>query len=80
MAKVSVSLDAMDLEWLRDRARRLHDGNLSGAVAEAVHLARQHEALGAMLDALGAPVLSPEEVDEVMAELEGRSPGAQKSA
>lgn len=72
MAKVSISIDAADLKWLRARARRFHDGNLSGAVGELVRQARHSEALGAMLDDLGAPVLSPEEVEEVVAELEGR--------
>jgi hypothetical protein len=63
MAKVSISIDDADLRWLRTRARRLHGGNLSAAVAEGTRLVRHNEALGALLDQLGAPELSPVDFD-----------------
>jgi Arc/MetJ-type ribon-helix-helix transcriptional regulator len=72
MAKLSISLGDSDVRWLKSRARLHHRGNLSSAVAEAVRVARQNEAMHALLDDLGAPELTLEEVDEVMSELEGR--------
>jgi hypothetical protein len=72
MAKVSISIDDADLRWLKRRAQRLHGGNLSAAVAEGTRLVRHNEALGALLDHLGAPELSPVELDALSAELDGR--------
>lgn len=72
MAKVSISIDEADLLWLRRRAKRLYGGNLSSAVAEATRLMRHNEAMGALLDRLGAPELSPVEVDLLAADLDGR--------
>ena len=72
MAKVSISIDDADLRWLRLRARRLHGGNLSAAVAEGTRLIRHNEALGTLLDELGAPELSPAETEALSAELDGR--------
>ena len=71
MAKVSISIDDADLRWLRRRAKRVHGGNLSAAVAEGTRLVRHREALGDLLDELGAPHLSAEEVDSVASELMG---------
>lgn len=71
MAKVSISIDDADLQWLKRRARRLYGGNLSAAVAEGTRLARHREALGALLDELRAPVLSDTEVEALVAELDG---------
>ena len=59
MAKLSISIDDADLRWVKQRARRLHGGNLSAAIAEGTRILRHNEALGAMLDKLGAPELSP---------------------
>jgi hypothetical protein len=72
MAKVSISIEDADLRWLKKRAKRLHGGNLSAAVAEGTRLVRHREALGTLLDELGAPQLSSEELDRAAAELEGR--------
>jgi hypothetical protein len=74
MAKVSISIDDADLKWLKRRARRIHGGNLSAAVAEGTRLVRHNETLGALLDKLGAPELSPEESAKLTAELDGRLP------
>lgn len=73
MAKTSISIDDADLEWLEERAARVHGGNLSAAIAEATRLLRHNEALGSLLDDLGAPMLSPRELDALGAELDGRS-------
>jgi hypothetical protein len=74
MAKVSISIDDADLKWLKRRARRVHGGNLSAAVAEGTRLVRHNEALGALLDKLGAPELSPDERAKLTEELDGRLP------
>jgi hypothetical protein len=74
MAKVSISIDEDDLKWLKQRAKRLHAANLSAAIAEGTRLLRHNEALGKLLDDLGAPELSPAELAAVGAELQGISP------
>jgi hypothetical protein len=71
MAKISVSIDDSDLRWLKRRARAVHGGNLSAAIAEGTRLLRHHEALGALLDELEAPALTPAESDALGAELLG---------
>jgi hypothetical protein len=73
MAKVSISIEEADLRWLRKRAKLVHGGNLSAAVAEGTRLVRHREALGALLDELGAPRLSPDELEAAAEELTGRS-------
>lgn len=52
--KISVSLDRADLLALRRRARRLHGGNLSAAVAEGVRRVREEEGREALAAWLGA--------------------------
>ena len=64
--KVSVTLDDAALSWLRKRAKLLHAGNLSAAIAETTELARKNEALLALLDADGRPELSAAEVSEIV--------------
>ena len=76
MARVSISIDDADLRWLRKRAQRLHGGNLSAAIAEGTRLLRHRESLGALLDELGAPQLSSDELDRAAAELARRPVGA----
>jgi hypothetical protein len=71
MAKLSISIEDADLRWLKQRARRLHGGNLSRAIAEGTRILRHNEALGTLLDDLGAPVLSGSELAAVVAELTG---------
>jgi hypothetical protein len=51
--KVSISLDRSDLKLLRTRARRLHGGNLSAAVAEGVGRIREEEGRRALVTWLG---------------------------
>ena len=50
--KVSISVDADDLKWLRRRAKR-HGGNLSAVMAEATRLLRQREARERVLERFG---------------------------
>ncbi len=78
MAKLSISIADDDLRWLERRAKRLHRGNLSAAVAEQTRLARHHEALGVMLDRLGVPELSEPESDAWIAEIDGRAKKAKR--
>src|SRR5262249_12046245 len=78
VAKTSISIDDADLRWLRQRARRLHAGNLSAAVSEGIRLLRHKEAMGALLDRLGAPELSAAELGAAWAELDGRAPSRPK--
>src|SRR5690606_2690693 len=74
MAKVSISIDDADLAWLKERAARLHGGNLSAALAEGTRLLRHQEALVMLLDDLGAPELSASELEALSSELDGRAP------
>lgn len=67
--KVSISLDRSDLVLLRRRARRLHGGNLSAAVAEGVRRLQEDEGRKALVDWLGeAGTATPEELESVRAE------------
>jgi hypothetical protein len=66
--KISVTIDEGDLSWLRRRAKRLHGGNLSAAIAEATRTLRKQEALRAFLDDEGVPRLEPRELAEITAE------------
>lgn len=50
--KISISVDAADLQWLRRRAKRL-GGNLSAVFAEATRLLRQREARERLLQRFG---------------------------
>ena len=51
--KLSVSLDRTELQLLRRRARRLHGGNLSAAIAEGVRRLREEEGREALVAWLG---------------------------
>jgi len=69
--KVSISVDADDLRWLRRRAKR-RGGNLSAVIAEATKLLRQREARERLLKRFGEDAsVSPQEADEIRAEWRG---------
>lgn len=76
--KISVTIEDSALEWLRERARRIHGGNLSAAIAEAALVSRKQEALRAFLDEHDVPELTPSELDAVTAEWKPRSEGAKR--
>ena len=69
--KVSISVDADDLRWLRRRAKR-RGGNLSAVIAEATRLLRQREARERLLERFGDDaVVSSQEADKIRAEWRG---------
>jgi hypothetical protein len=66
--KISVTVEDSALAWLRRRAKRVHGGNLSAAIAEAASIARKQEALRAFLDAEGVPPLREDELGAIIDE------------
>lgn len=78
VAKTSISIADEDLQWLRERAARMHDGNLSAAISEAARLLRHHEELGRLLEHLGAPRLTERERAALIAELDGPAAAPRK--
>jgi hypothetical protein len=58
--KVSVSLDHADLALLRKRARRLHGGNLSAALADGIRRLREEEGREALVAWLGEAATTTE--------------------
>ena len=69
--KISISVAAADLKWLRRRAKR-HGGNLSAVMAEATRLLRQHEARERLLERFGEDANVPaHEADAIRAEWRG---------
>jgi hypothetical protein len=69
--KVTISLEAQELEWIEQRARRLNAGNLSAAFVDGLRALRRREALQDFLRMSKAPTLSPDGVAEVLAEVRG---------
>jgi uncharacterized FAD-dependent dehydrogenase len=66
--KVSISVEASDLKWLRSRARR-RGGNLSAVFAEATRLLRQREARERLLKRFGEDAnLTQQEAEAIRAE------------
>lgn len=69
--KVTISLDADVMGWVKSHARREHGGNVSASVAECVEAMRRRDHLRNFLRMSSAPTLSPDEVAEVLAEIRG---------
>ena len=66
--KVSISVDAADLKWLRHRAKR-RGGNLSAVFAEATRLLRQREARERLLERFGRDAdVTPEDAAAIRAQ------------
>jgi hypothetical protein len=66
--KVSISVEANDLKWLRNRAKR-GGGNLSAVFAEATRLLRQREARERLLKRFGEDAeTSQREAEAIRAE------------
>jgi hypothetical protein len=74
--KVSVTVTAEDLKLLRARAKRLHRGNLSAAVADGVSRLREEEATHRLLERLDASPLSDARYEEIVGEWRGEPPPA----
>ncbi len=69
--KLSISVDANDLKWLRRRAKR-HGGNVSAVLAEATRLLRQREARERLLERFGEDAnVSSTGADAIRAEWQG---------
>jgi hypothetical protein len=69
--RVSISVDANDLKWLRRRAKQ-RGGNLSAVFAEATRLLRQREARDRLFARFGEDAnVSPQEADAIRAEWRG---------
>jgi hypothetical protein len=69
--KVSIAIAAEDLSVLRARAKRLHGGNLSAAIADATAKLRREEAAYRVLATLGASELKEERAAALDVELRG---------
>jgi len=71
--KLSISLDARDLDLLKKRAKRVSGGNISAAIAETIQIAREwegREELASWL-AKGRDAPSTETMDAIRAEWHG---------
>jgi hypothetical protein len=68
--KLSISLDQRDLELLRKRAKRLSGGNVSAAITDMIHIAREWEGREALAAWLGQGRDEPtkEKMDAIRAE------------
>lgn len=69
--KVSITVTEADLRLLRARAKRLHHGNVSAAVADGIERLREEEAAHRVFERLGAPALSDARYEEILAEWDG---------
>lgn len=81
--KVSISVSREDLRVLSSHARRFHRGNLSAVIHEMAAALRREEALGELLDMLGADRVSDEDVQAIRDEVAGarrRRPKRKRSA
>ena len=75
MVKISISLDPADLAAVRRRARRLHGGSVSAALAEGVQRLREEEGREALVTWLGdAGRATPEERESIRATWRGDAP------
>ncbi len=71
--KVSLSVDESDYFLIKNRAERLHEGNVSAVFAEMIAQIKREEGWAKMLAWYGKPVeLTPEERDEIDAQILGR--------
>ncbi|HKQ69485.1 MAG TPA: hypothetical protein VJT73_09105 [Polyangiaceae bacterium] len=57
--KLSISLDKSDLELLNKRAKKVSGGNVSAAIAQMIHAAREWEGREALASWLGADRAEP---------------------
>jgi hypothetical protein len=68
--KLSVSLDRSDIELLKERAKRLSGGNVSAAITDMIHIAREWEGREALAAWLGEGRAEPSKktMDAIRAE------------
>lgn len=78
--KISVAITLEDLGTLRARAKRLHGGNLSAAIADATAKLRREEAAHRLFARLGAPPLDDQRAAELDAELGAGTPPRRRRA
>lgn len=76
--KISVAITHEDLDTLRARAQRLHQGNLSAAIADAAAKLRREEAAHRVLAWLDAAPLSEKRALEIDAELQVKPPSKRR--
>jgi hypothetical protein len=79
--KLSISLDASDLELLKKRAKRVSGGNISAAIAETIQIAREwegREELASWL-AKGRDAPSAETMDTIRGEWRGPVRGKRRT-
>lgn len=78
--KISVSIEKNDLTLLRARALRLHDGNLSAAIAEGIQRMREEEGREALATWIGeAGEASAEEREVVREQWRSRTRGHKRA-
>ncbi len=79
--KLSISLDERDLVLLRKRADKVSGGNVSAAIADLIHAAREWEGRRALAAWLEEPHGEPtaEEIEAIRAEWRGTKPGKRRT-
>ena len=65
--KISVSLTREDVEWAKARAKALH-ASLSSVLSEALRRQRKAEALRELINDMGGPDVTQEELDAIREE------------
>jgi hypothetical protein len=76
--KISVSLRRSDLASLRQRAKRLYDGNISAVIAELAADAALLEGMHHLIGRLGGPSLTAADRTALDREWATRAPGGGK--
>jgi hypothetical protein len=67
-SKISVSVSKVDLQNLKQRAKRLHGGNISAVVHEMAEQAAKQEAIDRLWQELGQPTVSDADWTAIVAE------------
>jgi hypothetical protein len=69
--KLSISVSRDDLRAIRDRAKRMHRGNVSAVIHEMVDHLRRAEALDVLIAELGGGSATDAELSELRSEVAG---------
>jgi hypothetical protein len=78
--KISVSLDREDLKALKQRAKRLYDGNVSAVIAELAADARLLEGMHDLVEWLGGPSLTDEDRKRIDREWRPQAPARKRKS